>query len=149
MTNAAGVTAKTPWHLWVVAIVAVLWNAIGAVDFTMTQFRNESYLKAFTPEQREYFFHLPLWVVVTWGMGTWGGFLGSVFLLLRRRWAVALYAISLVGAVLTPIYSYGLSDGRKVMGGGNGAVIFSAVIAVIALLLLLYARAQSRRGVLR
>jgi len=148
MSDAARVSARTPWHLWIVAILGLLWNSIGAVDFTLTQLKNELYLKSCTPEQLEYFSRIPLWVVGAWGLGVYGGFLGSIFLLLRRRWAVWTYGGSLVGAVLTPIYSYGMSDGLKIMGGGAGPIVFSAVIVVIAALLLVYARAQAARGVL-
>lgn len=29
----------TPWHLWVVGVVAVLWNAFGCWDYTMTHLK--------------------------------------------------------------------------------------------------------------
>ena len=28
-----GSTSKTPWHLWVVAVLALLWNGAGAFDY--------------------------------------------------------------------------------------------------------------------
>ena len=34
----------TPWHLWLVGVLATIWNSGGAVDYTMTQTRNESYM---------------------------------------------------------------------------------------------------------
>jgi hypothetical protein len=142
-------SAKTPWHVWVVGALALLWNSVGALDFTMTQLKNEAYLKAFTPEQLAYFLGFPLWVVVAWGLGTWGSVLGSLLLLLRRRLALHLFVASFAGMVLTFIHNYLLTDGRKVMGGGVGPVIFSAVIMIIGVLLLVYARSQRDRGVLR
>ena len=47
---------KTPIHLWIVSILAVLWNAMGAFDYIATQYRLESYMSQFTPEQLEYFY---------------------------------------------------------------------------------------------
>ena len=35
-------SVKTPVHLWVVGILAVLWNSAGAFDYSATQFRVES-----------------------------------------------------------------------------------------------------------
>ena len=32
-------TAKAPLHLWIVGVLAVLWNAIGAFDYSATQLR--------------------------------------------------------------------------------------------------------------
>ena len=149
MPDASTPSSGTPWHLWLVGVLALLWNSVGAVDFTMTQLGSETYLKALTPEQLAYIQGFPLWSVLAWGAGTLGGFLGSLLLLLRRGFSSNLLAVSLLGAVLTNVYSYGLSDGLKVMKGGAGAMAFSAVIFVIAVLLFVYARAMRRRGVLR
>ena len=149
MADATPPSIKAPWHLWLVGVISLLWNAMGALDFTMTQLNNEAYLKALTPEQLAYVHGFPMWSVIAWGIGTWGSFLGSVLLLFRRGFVANLFAASHFGAVLTNLYTYGLSDGMKIMHGGAGMVIFSAVIFVIAVLLFLYARAMRRRGVLR
>lgn len=149
MADTTDTAAKSPWHVWVVGVIALLWNATGALDFTMTQLHNEAWLKAMTPEQQTYIYAFPLWAVLAWGVGTWGGLLGSLLILLRRGFAVNLFAASLVCVVITDLYSYCFSDCLKVMGGGAGMVAFSVVIFVIALLLFLYSRALRRRGVLR
>jgi hypothetical protein len=115
----------------------------------MTQTDNEAWLKGFTPEQLEYIHGFPLWSVVAWGVGTWGSFLGSVMLLCRRSLAFHLLAASLAGALCTTLYSFGLSDGLKIMGGGVGMIVFNGVILLISVLLLVYARNMRRRGVLR
>jgi len=149
MADTTEPVTKTPWHVWVVGVASLLWNAMGALDFTMTQARSEAWLKGFTPEQLAYIHGFPLWSVVAWGAGTLGGFFGSVLLLLRRGLAFHLFAASLVGAVLTSLYSFVLSDGMKIMGGGAGMIAFNATIITISVLLLIYAKAQRRRGVLR
>lgn len=144
--SAAKVAA--PWHLWVVGVLALLWNSIGAFDYVMTETRNASYLSSFTPEQRAYFFGFPMWVVATWALSVWGGVLGSILLLLRNRWAVPVFGISLATMVLTTFYNFVLTNGLAVMGG-MGGLVFSAVIFVIAVALLVYARSLARAGVLR
>lgn len=149
MVDASTPQSKTPWHLWVVGGVSLLWNAVGAMDFTMTQLEVTTYLKGMTPVQLEYIHGFPLWTVVAWGLGTWGSLIGSLSLLLRRSVTVKLFGASIAGAVLTDLYSYGLSDGMKIMQNGAGAVIFSAVILVIAILLFVYAEAMRKRGLLR
>ena len=149
MTNQA---PKTPWHVWVVGGVSLLWNAMGVMDFTMTEIRSEAYLKNFTPEQLKYFMEFPPWVVLAWGVATWGGVVGSVLLLLRRGWAVPVNLAVLIGMALTFVHNFVLTDGLKIMGGegkGMGPVIFTAVIVVVGVLLFVYARAMRKRGVLR
>ena len=149
MADAVAHPGKTPWHLWVVGVMAVLWNAIGVMDFTLTELGNEAYLKAFTPEQLAYFKGFPLWSVIAWGAGVYGGFIGSGLLLARQRWAGPVFLLSIVGVILTSLYSHVLTDAGKVLGGGAGAAVFAAIIFVIAVLLWLYARALAQRGVLR
>ena len=138
---------RTPWHLWVVGILAVLWNAMGAFDYLMTETRNEGYMSKFTPEQLEYFYGFPAWAVAFWAIAVWGGVLGAILLLLRKKLAAGVFLVSFLAMVVTTIYNYGLSDGMEVMGD-PGALAFSAVIFVVALLLYLYARAMRNRGVL-
>lgn len=149
MADTTAPAPKAPWHLWVVGIVSLLWNAMGVLDFTMTHLKPDVWLKAFPPDQVEYIQGFPLWSVVAWGVGTWGSFLGSALLLARKGLAFHFLAASLAGALLTSLYSFGLSDGLKIMGGGAGMIAFNAIIVTISVLLLVYAKTMRQRGVLR
>ena len=139
--------AKAPVHFWIVAVLALLWNAGGAFDYTATQTRLEAYMSNFTPEQLAYFYGFPAWAVACWAIAVWSALLGSIALILRRAWAVWLFGLALVGLVLTTVYNFVLSDGAEIMG--TGAVYFSVVIWVISIFLFLYARAMAKNGVLR
>lgn len=139
--------ARTPVHLWIVGVLALLWNFMAVFDYSATQFRWEPYMDQFTEEQLAYFYGFPAWVVAAWAIAVWSGFAGSIALLLRRRWAVMLFALSLVGLAVSTVYNFVLSDGAAVMG--TFAVIFTAVIWIVAIALLLYARRMAARGVLR
>ncbi|MEL6323067.1 MAG: hypothetical protein AAGJ29_07305 [Pseudomonadota bacterium] len=147
MTDVTTGAPGTPWHLWVIGGVTLLWNLMGVVDFAMTQIQYEPYMSQFTEAQLEYFYGLPAWAIVFWAFGVFGAFIGSGLLLLRNKLAVHAFALSLLGMIVTTVYGYGLADGLKV--SGTGALIFSIVIAVIAIFLLVYARAMASRSVLR
>ena len=67
---------KAPWHLWVIGIVSLLWNAMGAYDYYMTQSQNEAYMGQFSPEQLEFFDGFPAWVDATWAIAVWFALLG-------------------------------------------------------------------------
>ena len=49
--NAMKMTTSTPWHLWAVGVVALLWNGYGGYDYVMTQTDNAAYMAQFTAEQ--------------------------------------------------------------------------------------------------
>jgi hypothetical protein len=138
---------RAPWHLWVVGILALLWNCMGALDYVMTETHNEAYLKSMTPAQLEYVYGFPAWAVAAWAIAVWGGVLGSLLLLLRKGVAAPVFIVSFVAMCVTMIYNYGLTNGLEVMGG-TSALAFPAVIFLVALLLIFYSRAQRARGVL-
>ena len=140
---------KTPVHLWIVGVVSLLWNAVGAFDYTMTKMQNAEYLAAFTPEQQAWFASFPLWANIGWALGVWGSVLGSLLLLARSRHAVSAFAVSLVGLAISCIYQFGLHYGDLMRLFGTFPMIFTAIIWVILIALYLYARKQAAAGVLR
>jgi hypothetical protein len=143
----AMMSARPTWRLWTVGTLALLWNAMGAFDYLMTETRNAAYLSNFTQAQLEYVNGFPAWAVACWAVAVWGGVLGSVLLLLRRKLAEPVFLVSLVAMVLTTLYQYVLSNGLEVFTSA-GARLFTALIFVVALGLYLYSRSLARRGVL-
>ena len=144
------VTARTPAHLWIVGLVATLWNAFGCYDYVMTRMRNTDYLAQMMPgvdpaATLAYIDGFPIWAQFGWGLGVWGGLAGGILLLLRSRWAVWALLLSLIGALLGLAYQM-----TNPMPGVEGAIAkaMPIVIIVIALALFLYARAMEKRGVL-
>lgn len=121
---------RAPWHLWTVGVVALLWNAVRAMDFLMTQTRNEQNMSQFTPEQLKYFYGFPAWMIM---------------LLTRKSLAVPVFLVSLIAMVLTTIYQFGLSNELEVVGDPL-SLVFTAAIFLIAVALFLYARAMQKRG---
>ena len=141
-------SAKTPLHLWIVAVLATVWNAFGAFDYLMTQTRNEAYLANFTDPQRAYFDSFPLWMEATWAFGVWGGLAGSLLLLARSRYAVEAFAISLAGLAISTVYQYVLSTPPPEMKSG-AMIAMNLAIWAVAIGLLVYALRMRRKGVLR
>lgn len=147
------VAARTPVHLWIVGIVSLLWNCFGAYDYSMTRMRNTDYIKSAMPgvdpnAALAWIDGMPMYAQIGWGLGVWLGLLGSILLLLRSRWAVWSFGISLVGAILSLGYQIALAPP---MPGPESAMMkyIPYVIILIAVALFLYARAMEKRGVLR
>ena len=137
---------KAPVHLWIVAILAVLWNAVGAFDYLATKLELEFYMGQFSEEQLAYFYGFPAWAVSGWALAVWSALVGSVALLLRRGWSLWAFALSLAGMAVSSLYTLVLSDGIEVMG--SGSVVFTLVIWAIGIFLLAYAAVLRRSGVL-
>jgi hypothetical protein len=139
--------AKTPLHLWIVGVVTLLWNAVGAFDYTMTQTQNTEYMANFTPEQLEFFYGFPSWVVFFWAIAVWGSVVGSALLLARKSLAVHVFLASLVSMLITSFHNFILSNGMEIMGG-LVPLLFTVAIFAISIGLYLYAKKMKETGVL-
>jgi hypothetical protein len=140
------VTIRTPIHLWIVGVLSLLWNSVGAFDYIATQYRFESYMSQFTPGQLEYFYGFPVWMDAAWAIAIWSSLLGSIILLFRKALAAWLFGVAILGLAVSSVYNFVLSNGMEIMG--DGAAMFTAVIWVIALFLYFYASAMHKRRVL-
>jgi hypothetical protein len=140
---------KTPWHLWLIGTIAVLFNAIGVFDFVMSMAQGATYQAkvGMTPEQIAHYQAMPGWMTIVWAVGVFGAFGASILLLLRRRAAFPVFVVSLAAFVLSLLYTYVLTDGGRVMG--REMAITSAVIAALLVFFIAYSRSMSTRGMLR
>lgn len=140
---------KTPWHLWVMGGVALLWNSIGAYDYVMTMYGGMDHLRqagmtdAFVAE----FQRMPVWMSVAWPLAVWSAVAGSVLILARSRWAFTAFSVSLVAYLANLAHNYGMSE-LGALGGTAGQII-AATILVSLIVLAWYSRMMAKRGVLR
>ena len=146
--------SATPWHLWVVGILSLLWNGFGGYDYTMTQMRDPGYFAAISEqmgmspaEMTAFFDSFPVWASALWAIGVWGSVLGSILLLVRSRHAATAFAVSLVGAALSFLYQLTL-DLPPMMDTTMNKVMPVLILGAIVLQWW-YARRQAAKGVLR
>ena len=136
-----GSAAEVPWHYWAVTGMALLWNAFPAVDFTLTQMRLDAWVGQVDPAMLATVYAAPLWATAAWAVGAWGGLLGAIALLVRSRFAVHGFAMSLAGACVSFAWQFA--------AGLVATPVLPAIIVTSELLLLLYARSMREGRVLR
>lgn len=136
-------SSGTPWHLWVVGGLMLVWNGMAAFDYIATIIRYEPYLSGHPEEILNYYFNAPAWMYALWGIASFGGFVGSVFILLRRKVAVPLFSIAWVSSVIAAVYTF-----QNPPPQGADPMFYFIVFAV-SLLVIFYLVWMSRRGVLR
>lgn len=139
--------AKAPWHLWVIGVLSLCWNAFGGFDYTMTQIGDDQYLAMLTAEQRTYVANLPVVMETAWAVGVWASVAGSLLLLMRVRWALHAFVVSLAGIAVSILYGNLVLHVSDVMG--PSALYMNAVIAVVGLFLAWYAWILVKKGILR
>jgi hypothetical protein len=146
-------TAPTPWHLWVVGLLALLLNAFGCTDYTMTRLHNMEWLSmgGGDPEAMlAWIDSFPIYAQFGWGLGVWTGLIGGILLLMRHRWAVPALGLSFLGAVVSLGYqTFMAPPAPPPMDDQGGMAIMSAVIIFLTGTFYYYAHHQKRTGVLR
>lgn len=140
---------RTPWHVWAVGGVGLLWNGFGGFDYVMSQMRGVAYLRemGMTQPQIDHFLAMPAWMEAVWAVGVWGAVLGAVLLLARSRWALPVFGASLAAFVVSLIYAYLLTNGAEIMGPQTA--FMNGVILVSLIGFLAYSRWATKRGWLR
>jgi hypothetical protein len=142
------VSARTPAHLWIVGILSLLWNCFGCYDYLMTNLKNAAYLSQFPRDALSYWESLPTWLTAFWAIGVWGGLAGSILLLIRSRYSVWAFGLSLVGAIVGIGYQLFMTTMPASMKEGMMGIIPWLVI-VIAAFLAWYSWSAEKKGLLR
>ena len=131
-------TVKPPMWFWIVSVLSLLWNLIGVVQYLAQAYMGVEELESMSQEQRLAFESQPSWVTGAFAVAVWGGALGCLFLLLRKKWAVPVLGISLIGIIAQVSYNLFISNNFELYG--VQAVIMPIVILIIGIALLLFAR---------
>ena len=138
---------RAPTLLRVVAIAAFAWNLTGVAMFFLHTGLDAAQIAALPEAQRTVYEAMPAWLAVFYGIAVFGGLVGSLGLLLRRRWAVPVLAISLAAVLVQMTVLYLLTPAWQASGTSGAGM--SLLIAGIAAFLLVYAHHAARRGWLR
>lgn len=138
------IASPRPLSYWVIAVLALLWNLLGVLMFCMTLAATPGQIAAMPPEQQRILEATPGWMQVAYGVAVFGGVLGAIGLLLRRRWAATFFLLSLVGLVVQMLGAFLVTPAWEVLGPAG--LIMPIVLLAIALFLLSYSRRAAARG---
>lgn len=128
---------KPPTWFVVVAVLAVLWNAMGLMAVVMDALITPEQMAALPADQQALHQARPGWSVVGSFVAVVGGTLGSLALLLRKRWALPVLVLSLVGVV---VQDAGLLTTAPAGAIPQAAFILQGLVFVIAVALVGLAR---------
>jgi len=111
------------WGFWLVGGFAVIWNALGGVNFYMQlTFADLSFMPEWWQNVAQ---SRPDWATGAMAVGVFGGVLGGVLLLLKKRAAYYVFIFSLVGTLVTLSHAIGID-------GAGPRQIFEGLIMPVA-----------------
>ena len=141
--STVAIPASRPWHLWVVALLTLLWNGSGAVTILLAQ---AGRLPSISADEAAYYAAQPFWLVISTDIATLAPVAAAIALLLRSRVAVWLFWVSLELILVNNVYELVVGTSRTLVS--QGALIVTIIIVVIAILQVVYSTAMKKRGVL-
>jgi hypothetical protein len=117
-----------------VAILAIIWNVLGVVSYlfhvTLTA---ESMSNKSVIEQALYT-NIPSWRISAFAIATFGGLIGSILLIMKKKIACAVFAISLIAILAGIYYDFFMINTIEVIG--LTAIIFPMIIVLIGIFLI-------------
>ncbi|MCZ6502090.1 MAG: hypothetical protein O6945_06195, partial [Gammaproteobacteria bacterium] len=134
---------SVPKWFWAISILALAWFFMDMSAFTMRVFMLDETLKGMPEAHQSIYLGMPSWVNVVFAFEVSGGIIGSVGMLLRKKWALIGFIISLLGTLSQTGYIYFLSDALNVIG--MTAVIMPLVAITICVALIIFARSATSK----
>lgn len=127
---------KVPVWYWVVAIFFLLWNLMGLGAFFGQVFMTEDAIKSLPVAEQELYNSYPMWVYVLFAIAVFGGTIGSIGLIMKKKWAKLTFIISLIAIVPQMTYNIFFTETCEVYGAG--AAVMPIMIVIVGIFLVWY-----------
>lgn len=127
-----------------VAVLALLWNLLGLAAFGMDLSLSAADIAKLPAAQQALYASRPTWAVAATALAVMAGSLGSLGLLLRKRWAAPVLLASLAGILVQDLNLFVLTDGARL--GGPAVLGLQAIVLVVGFVLVLLSRKGVKAG---
>jgi hypothetical protein len=135
---------KPPVWFWIVSILALLWNLMGVMSYLEQAYMTDEIKAQYTAEQLTLMEGIPAWVTAAFALAVWGGLLGCIALLFRKRWAKPLLMLSLIAILIQMAYSFFMTNAAEIYGLIPG-IIIPLLVIIIGIALVQFARIAEKR----
>ncbi|WKZ60458.1 MAG: hypothetical protein QY309_03065 [Cyclobacteriaceae bacterium] len=137
-------STKPPVWFWIVAVVALLWNALGIMAYLMRAYMTDEALAALPQEQQVYLQNQPAWYIGVFALAVFGGTLGSLLLLLRKALAYWIFVVSLICVVAQ--WSYDLFMVENSPAFESSGMAMAVMIPLFSVALVFISRTAKSKG---
>ena len=138
-------TTKPNTAFWIIAVFALLWNLIGVYLWLYEYFLMTDEVRATLPqEQVEIMASAPIWSMYVYGLAVIAGLLASVFLLMRKKLAVAVFLLSLIAVLILQLYwIFAMGSIEKL---GPQSLFMPLIVIALAIFEYFYSTGAARNG---
>lgn len=130
---------------WLVVVLSLLWYAVGVFNYLAQAYMTDETLVSLPDEVQLYYTNLPAWITAAFALAVFGGLLGSVGLLLRKKWASFLFLGSFFATLAQQFHSFFIQDFIEITAE---KAIMPSLILIIAIYMVYYTRKRAAEGLL-
>lgn len=136
---------------WIIGVVATLWNGFGIFNSYLEYgFKTKPETRVNLGELAEvygpYYDASPMWLYYLFFIAVITGTIGSIGLLLRKKWATPVLLLSLIAVIIQMGYTIFFSNWIEMMG--SEGYLFPAGITLFSAFLYWYAKKSDKDGIL-
>lgn len=137
---------KPTISFWIISALALIWNLIGVMAFSMDIMMSEEALSAMPEAERLLYESAPAWSKFVYGVAVFGGTLGSILLLMKNGSAKRVFIVSFIAIIIQMGYSLLFTNAIDVYGVAG--TIMPATVALIGGFLVWYSNQSKSSGIL-
>ena len=137
-------STKPPVWFTVVAVLAIIWNAMGVMAYIMQVTMTPEDLAALPAEEQALYAELPAWYTGAFAIAVFGGALGALAMVIRKAAAYPLFMISFVGILVQMVYNFFMS--RAVDVYGPGGMIMPVMVLLFGAALIRISKTAKKNG---
>ncbi|WP_027391586.1 hypothetical protein [Aquimarina latercula] len=136
-------TNKLPVWFWVISIIALLWNIMGVMAYLGQAYMTEEILNAMPEADQHFYNNIPAWVTSVFAIAVFSGLFGCIALLIRKKIAIILFIVSLLGILAQQTYNFFIQDFVELSGQ---RVYMPVMILVFAIFLIWFSKFSNSKG---
>lgn len=136
-------TNKPTSAFWIISVLALLWNIMGVAAYLGQAYMTDEVLKVLSEGEQAYYNNVPAWVTGAFAIAVFAGVFGCVGLLMRKKWAVILFVISIIAVIAQSTYNLYI---QKFMEVPLQHMIWSLVVILIAIFLVWFSRNVAKKN---
>lgn len=129
-----------------ITIFAIVWNLLGVFAYIAQMMMTPEMFALLPADQQTLLENTPFWATAAFAIAVWGGTLGSILLLIKKKISMHVFIASLIGVLVQMYYNFIIANSIEVYGPGG--LVMPIMILIISSGLIWYSNDLTKKGFL-
>lgn len=138
-------TNKPTTSFWIISVIALIWNILGVVAYLGQAYMTDEMIATLPKAEQLYYANIPPWVTAAFATAVFGGLLGCIALLIKKKMAYFLFILSLIALLIQASYNFIIQENMPVE---TTQMIWSLVIILVGIFLVYFSSKSIKAGMI-